>query len=162
MGYKMKEKKIQTKDGFYLLQINQGGKFTYLCCTNCKPHIDKEYKNLKIDTINEEFLTIEEFKKLNPNVEAPCCSYCERTFYYLGTKKSITKKPIQRRESKKKKWNGVLTKYCINQKNLLDKCMKYGKKRAEELLLSDEALWELTQTIQQKCRNFIEIKEVRD
>ena len=159
MGYKMKEKKIQTKDGFYLLQINQGGKFTYLCCTNCKPHIDKEYKNLKIDTINEEFLTIEEFKKLNPKVEAPCCSYCERTFYYLGTKKPIKKK---RRESKKKKWNRVLTKYCINQKNLLDKCTKYGKKRAEELLLSDEALWELTQTIQQKCRNFIEIKEVRD
>ena len=150
----MKEKKKQTKDGFYILQINQGGKFTYLCCTSCKPHIDKEYKNLKIDIINEEFLTTEEFKKLNPKVKYPCCSYCERTFYYLGTKK-----PIKRSESKKKRWNRVLNKYCINQKSLLDKCSKYGKERTEEFLLSDEALWELTQTIQQKYRIFTEKKE---
>jgi hypothetical protein len=146
----MIEKK-QAKDGFFVLQINQGGKFTYLCCTNCKPYIDKEYKRIKIETISEEFLTTKEFKKLNPKVEAPCCSYCEKVFYSLDSKK-----PIKRRESKKKMWNRVLNKYCINQKNLLDKCLKYGKKRTEEFLLSDEALWELTQTVQQKCRNFIE------
>ena len=147
----------QVKDGFYILQINEGGIFTYLCCSYCKPSILKEYKNLKLNLITEEFLTTEEFTKLNPNVETPSCSFCERTFYYRPIKK-----PIKKRESKNKMWNKVLTKYCINQKNLLNKCMKYGKKRAEELLLSDEALWELTQTIQQKCRNFIEIKEVRD
>ena len=145
----------QTKDGFYVIQIDEGGKFTYLCCTDCKPHIIKEYKNLKIATISEEFLTIEEFKKLNPKVETPCCSYCERTFYYR-----TIKKPIKRSESKRKRWNRVLTKYCINQKSLLDKCSKYGKERTEEFLLSDEALWELTQTIQQKCRTFIEKKKI--
>ena len=152
-GNKMKK---TTKEGIYLLQIDQGGKFTYLCCTNCKPHIDKEYKNLKINTISEEFLTTEEFKKLNPKVETPCCSYCERTFYHPDTKK-----PTMRSESKKKKWNRVLTKYCINQKSLLDKCSKYGKERTEEFLLSDQALWELTQTIQQKCRTFMEKKKIK-
>jgi hypothetical protein len=149
----MNEKGKQTKDGFYVLHINQGGKFTYLCCSNCKPYVVKEYKNLKIDIINEEFLTSKEFKKLNPKVEVPCCSYCEKVFYLPDIKK-----PIKRRESKKKQWNRVLTKYCINKKSLLDKCSKYGKKRAEEFLLSDESLWELTQTIQQKCRNFLEKK----
>jgi hypothetical protein len=39
--------------------------------------------------------------------------------------------------------------------------LKYGKKRDEEFLLSDEALWELTQTIQQKCRNFIEMEKIK-
>ena len=150
------EKKKQAKDGFYVIQINEGGIFTYLCCTNCKPCIDKEYKRLKINIINDEFYTNEEFKKLNSKVEAPCCAFCEKVFYHLDTKK-----PIKRSESKKKRWNRILTKYCIDQKSLLDKCLKYGKKRDEEFLLSDEALWELTQTIQQKCRNFIEMEKIK-
>ena len=153
-----KETKEHTKDGFYELQIDQGGKFTYLCCKNCKPYIDKEYKNLKIDAIKEEFFTTEEFKKLNPKTETPRCSYCEKVFYYFDTKEPV-KRTIKRSESKQKRWNRVLAKYYIDQKRLLNKCSKYGKKRAEEFLLSNEALWELAYTIQQKCRNFIEKKE---
>lgn len=150
--------KKQTEDGFYLFQIDEGGIFTYLCCRNCKPHIVKEYKNLKLNVIKEEFLTPKVFKKLNPKITSPCCSYCERPFYQLSIEKPIKK----RNESKKQRWNRVLNKYCINQKLLLDKCSKYGKRRAEEILLSDVALWELTQTIQQKCRYFIEMKKITE
>ena len=87
--------KKTTKNGFYVLQIDDGGKFTYLCCPNCKPYIDKEYKKLKINVKKEEFFTLEQFKKSKSKFHTTSCSYCARPLYFPKTYK-----PIQKRASK--------------------------------------------------------------